>query len=127
MKKNSLSNSEEFFEATEKGDIKKVTFFLEADIDLNLKDKNGNTALHLASGEGHLKVVKLLLEKGANVDSQDESEGTPLHRASVEGHLEVIKFLLEKEQILMLTINLITQLCSRQQQRKVIWRLSNFS
>ena len=70
MKKNSISNSEEFFIAADKGDIKKVTAFLEADIDPNLQDQAGWTALHEAV-HGNLfrdnsEVIKFLREKKAN-------------------------------------------------------------
>ena len=67
MKNDNLPNSKEFFEADKKGDVKKVASLLEAGIDPNLEDKDGDTALHLASKNGDLKLVKLLIENGANV------------------------------------------------------------
>ncbi|MCZ0932391.1 MAG: ankyrin repeat domain-containing protein [Oligoflexia bacterium] len=70
MKKDSTPNSEEFFIAVEKGDIKKVASFLEAGIDPNLKDEDGLTALHRASIRGGLAIVKFLIEKGANINAQ---------------------------------------------------------
>ena len=60
MKKNSISNSEKFLEAAKKGEIKKVAAFLESGIDLNLKNEEKQTALHLASEEGHLGVIKFI-------------------------------------------------------------------
>ena len=78
MKKNILSDSEEFFTAVEKGDVKKAAALLEAGIDPNLQDQAGWTALHWASYGGHLEVVKYLLEKGANVNFKDANNKTIL-------------------------------------------------
>jgi ankyrin repeat protein len=42
-----------------------VRLLLEKKADVNAKDKNGQTALMLASREGHREVKKLLLKAGA--------------------------------------------------------------
>ena len=63
------------------------------------KSKNGNTALHVASGGftiGHLDVVKLLIQKGAKVNTGNKYEGTALHVASWAGHLEIVELLIQK-------------------------------
>ena len=38
---------------------------------INAKDKNGNTALMLASSYGHLEIVKLLVESGADINAKN--------------------------------------------------------
>lgn len=96
MKKKTLPNSGEFFAAAKKGDIEKVSTFLEAGIDPNLRVAD-KTALLEASKEGHLEIVKLLLEKGADMYASSDTHGfTALHMASKRGHLEVVKLLLKK-------------------------------
>lgn len=95
MKKNSISNSEKFFEAAEGGDISLVSAFLEAGIDPNLQDEMGRTALYLASEEGHLEIVKLLLKKGAGVNTIGPGGFRALDEASLSGHFDVVKFLIE--------------------------------
>ena len=41
---------------------------MEKGADVNLKDDEHHTPLHLSSEEGHNDVVKTLIEAGANVD-----------------------------------------------------------
>ena len=93
----SLSDSEEFFAAAEKGDIKKVATFLKSGIDPNLQDQKDWLALHYASKRGYLEVVQYFLENGANIDVyEEEHDRTVLQLAIIEGHLEMVKLLIEK-------------------------------
>ena len=48
------------------------------DIDVNLANQNGITALHLTSEKGMLAIVEKLIEKGADVNIQDEDGDTAL-------------------------------------------------
>ena len=43
------------------------------------KDKDENTALHLACANNHKKAVRVLVEAGASVDAIGEYGFTPLH------------------------------------------------
>ncbi|KAF4517968.1 hypothetical protein B566_EDAN005335 [Ephemera danica] len=64
-------------------------------IDVNLKTKNNQTALHLASLLGHEEVVKLLLnDSQTETDPIDYAGETPLHVAACNGHLSIVKLLL---------------------------------
>ena len=92
MKNNTSSNLKNFFKAA----IEKVATFLGAEVDLNVQDKHGRTALHDASRAGHFETVKFRLEKGADINVQDENGQTALYDASRAGHFETVKFLLEK-------------------------------
>ncbi len=47
-------------------------------IDINFKDKEGNTALHYASRERHSHVYKQLIEQGVDIDVQNNKGQTPL-------------------------------------------------
>ncbi|HXR35327.1 MAG TPA: ankyrin repeat domain-containing protein, partial [Candidatus Binataceae bacterium] len=60
------------------------------------KNKDGNTALHLAACEGGESTVKLLLAKGANVSAQNSSRDTPLDLARRKCHGAIVE-LLEKK------------------------------
>jgi ankyrin repeat protein len=83
--------------AASHGDLKKVQRLLNQGIDVDSTDKDGDTALILASEEGHLDIVNLLLEMNAKLDIQaTEGGNTALICASAEGHLEIVKALLTK-------------------------------
>jgi uncharacterized protein len=64
--------------------------------DINTKDKDGVTALWIASQQGHADVVKLLLSKGAEVNVRRNEDGiTAVYIASLNGHADVVALLLE--------------------------------
>jgi ankyrin repeat protein len=46
---------------------------------INVRNNEGKTALHLAVGGGHLLAVKALLDRGADVNAHDNKDYTPLH------------------------------------------------
>ena len=63
---------------------------------LELEDKQGKTALHLACAKGHTTVVRLLLQFGADANHKEVNSGfTPLHFAVVQGHLDILQALLQ--------------------------------
>ena len=51
-------------------------------IDLDIKDKNGYAALHLACLSGNLATVKILVENKAKLDFPDDRGNSPLHFAA---------------------------------------------
>jgi ankyrin repeat protein len=51
--------------ATIKGDIELLSFVIKQTRDINLEDKEGNSALYYATKENNLDAVKLLHENGA--------------------------------------------------------------
>ncbi|KAM4581149.1 inversin isoform 1-T3 [Odontesthes bonariensis] len=76
-------------------DVIRTMLSLIPNIDINMADKYGGTALHAASLSGHVSTVKLLLEKGAMVDSLDVMKHTPLFRACEVGYRDVILTLIK--------------------------------
>ncbi len=88
----------EYFEAATECNFAAVQSFIEKDINnINYRNEDEDTALHLAAVHGRVKVVKLLLERGAEVNAKQKSELTALHLASLNGHTEVVKLLLERD------------------------------
>ena len=64
--------------------------------DIKQTDKNGNTALHIASEKGLHQMVEILIEHGAKLNSQNKCPGwTAAHFAAYEGHAEILQLLLE--------------------------------
>ncbi len=67
-------------------------------MDVDVKDYDFRTPLHLSVSNGHLKVVKFLFEINGKLDVNccDRWGGTPLDDAIREGHLKIITFLKER-------------------------------
>lgn len=86
-----------FMWAAGKGSDDVITTMLDIkpDLDINMADKYGGTALHAASLSGHVSTVALLMERGAAVDPLDVMKHTPLFRACEMGHRDVILTLIK--------------------------------
>jgi ankyrin repeat protein len=65
--------------AAKLGDANKVTACLERGTDVNAKDENGQTALHIAASNKHKDIAELLTAKGADVNAKDKWGYTPLY------------------------------------------------
>jgi ankyrin repeat protein len=63
--------------------------------EVNSKDSNGKTPLHIAASNGYLELVKYLYTcEELKPNSEDKSKKTALYLAVENGHLEVVKFLI---------------------------------
>ena len=72
-----------------------VGILLKAGVDIDNKNRYGNTALMLASWNGITKIIKLLLKYGARVNIRDEHGGTALIDASGQGQNGAVEILLD--------------------------------
>ncbi|KAL2130529.1 hypothetical protein VTI74DRAFT_6270 [Chaetomium olivicolor] len=77
-----------------------VEMLVEAGVDINWQDKDGETALHIAARFGHDECARVLLkgtpEQKANLELVENSFAwTPLHIAAVDGHLSVAQLLVD--------------------------------
>jgi len=74
---------------------KQVTeLLIRKDINLNAKNKEFLSPLHVAADKGHVDVLELLLKNGANISSADCHGQTALHRAAQNGLNQVCQILL---------------------------------
>ena len=87
-------NVDDFFKAAETGYIEELTRLLKI-VDVNSQDKDGWTALMLASINGHTDCVKLLIDNGADANLQNEVERSALIYAASDGYKECVKLLID--------------------------------
>lgn len=64
-------------------------------LDLNLKDKKGESALYKACLVENLQMVQWLIESRAEVNTKNYYGWSPLILASYNGHLQMVKLLIE--------------------------------
>ena len=86
--------------ATKSNFIDIVAILVDAGLNLNFQDEQGESALHVAARFGHVECAKLLLagttNQKASTEIVESTFGwTPLFVASVDGHLNMVKALIE--------------------------------
>lgn len=85
-----------FVKCARAGNLEKVRLFLQAGMDPNVTNKQGETALLNAARYGRLEVVELLLAQGADVKVRDSKfRITALMWAATIGHTPIVKLLLD--------------------------------
>jgi ankyrin repeat protein len=73
-----------------------VEFLLKHGADVNARQKDLSTPLHLATARGYFDVAQMLLKHGADVNStQQNNLSTPLHLAAARGDFDVAQMLLQ--------------------------------
>ena len=95
-KNGTVYSEEDFLHQVKTGNREKAETYIRAGINVNAKDRDGSTALMIASERGDAEVVKLLLENGADPNAGDTSGYTALMFASYSGDLEIAKLLVKK-------------------------------
>jgi len=63
-------------------------------LDINARDKSGNTPLHLAVQNNRPEIVYFLIDNGAKVNVKKSDGQTPLHLAVQDNRLEMVSFLI---------------------------------
>ena len=74
--------------------IELIKQHLAAGTDVNAKNEQGRTPLHVAAWDSQASV--LLIEKGADVNAKDDDGNTPLHEAASDGNKEIVELLIAK-------------------------------
>ena len=79
--------------ATLQGELAFVRELLDAGVDINLVNDDGNNALWFACVNNDLEIIKLLIEHGIDIDNQNVNGATALIYAASSGKVEVVKLL----------------------------------
>lgn len=78
--------------AASRGNARMVVMLIEAGVDVNQTDSNGNTALHAASTA---EVADALVRLGADVDALNNKQESPLYAACFNQRQDVVDLLIE--------------------------------
>ncbi len=91
----------DLFGAIEANDVARVKSLLKDEgLDLNVIDRDGNRALHVAARNGHSKIVKLLLQdKKVKPNVTDWDGKTALYIAAENGRTKIVDILLKDERL----------------------------
>ena len=84
------------FSAALVGDLEAIKDFLNAGLEINQKDNNGQTVLHVAIKEGHEEIIKFLISKRVDLSIKDSTGSTALFYAISRNQKNIIKLLIEK-------------------------------
>jgi ankyrin repeat protein len=74
------------------GKLNAAQYLLESGVDINQRDKWGQTPLICAAHQGQVAMIRYLLARGADVNIVGE-EGSPLHEALQAHHVEAAQLL----------------------------------
>lgn len=66
-----------------------------ADGDLEIRDHQGASMLHIAAANGYLDVAEFLLDNHVTVDARDNESWQPIHAASYWGQLDILELLVQ--------------------------------
>ena len=83
----------DFFKAIKVGNVEWVRQLIEDGANPNIKDRYGETPLHISARSGHAKIIEILIAGGADVKAKDDFGQTPLHFAKWEKRKGAIKVL----------------------------------
>src|SRR6266498_804701 len=64
-------------------------------VNIDLQNNDGESALYQASSMGNVEVVEILINANANVESCNQDNNTPLMISSYNGHVDVCRILFD--------------------------------
>ncbi|KAK3706693.1 hypothetical protein RRG08_019688 [Elysia crispata] len=77
------------------GHLDCVSLLLDVMENIEVPDKNGQTAAHLAAFNGEAGALSLLLEHGANMIAEDHKGRQPAHLAATRNHVKILRMLFD--------------------------------
>jgi ankyrin repeat protein len=95
LRQSAMSAGQALLSATERGDIEQMQGLLAQRVEVNARNPQGWTSLHVAAAGGDIAVVELLLRHGADVNAQSHVGATPLDNAITYSQHRAVVALLE--------------------------------
>jgi uncharacterized protein len=86
---------EVFLEEIRAGNSEHVGLFIKAGMDINTADKDGSSALMIASEKGDLAIAQLLIQSGADVNAKNIDGYTALMYAAYKGNVQIAELLIK--------------------------------
>ena len=69
------------------------------DVNLNVRNENGYTPLHIAAGRGREQSARLLIDAGADINIPDHKQRTALHMAADWGYDDIVDALIKRPDV----------------------------
>lgn len=88
------NSGSDILSAAARGDAAQVKVLLSSGVNIEVRDRDGRTALLLATHGNHVEVARLLIAAGADVNAKDSISDTPFLYAGAEGRNEILKMAL---------------------------------
>ena len=73
-----------------------IDYFMSHGYNINTKNNEGKTALHIACENQDVTIVEYLISQGSEVNLKDNEGKTPLHYASIHDEIDIINLLLSR-------------------------------
>lgn len=93
-----MLNSEavsQFLQAAESGDLAQLQVLLATGVDINATNRQGRTAITLASLKQHYDCVEYLIASGADINRQDQTCFNPFLLACLNNDLHLLRIVLK--------------------------------
>ena len=88
---------EAFLKEVRAGNREHVELFIKAGIDINAGDKDGSSALMIASEKDERDIAALLIKSGADVNAKNVDGYTALMYAAYKGNLQIAELLIKNK------------------------------
>lgn len=79
------------------GSVDIVELLVKYKVQIDHRDKLGNSALFYAANKGEVDIIEILIEAGADRNAENRQGITPLMAAASLGHLDSVQLLLAKK------------------------------
>lgn len=87
--------AEDLFAAANAGNVNQLRTLLSQGLDINISNRERETALHMAAARGHYSAVIFLVNNGAYVNAKTVKNWIPLHHAVRFRHPNILNFLVK--------------------------------